>query len=193
MIGAITAGLFDSGVAPAPTTGYVSIATVTIGSGGASSAVFSSIPSTYKHLQIRALARTDRAGNPQDFLQIRYNNDTGANYAYHSLYGNGASAGASDTGTSTANPWSAIVAGATASSNVFGIFTADLLDYTSTNKYKTLRSLSGIDNNDTNGRIYFQSNLWQNTAAVSTITIQPVYGTNFVQYSSFALYGIQGA
>jgi len=174
------------------TNSYESIATVTIGAGGASSATFSSIPSTYKNLQIRALARTDRASNPQDFLQVRYNSDTGANYAYHSLYGNGASAGGNDTGTSTANPWSAVVAGATATASVFGTFVADLVDYTNTNKYKTLRSLSGIDNNDTSGRLYFQSNLWQNTAAVSTITIQPVYGTNFVQYSSFALYGVKG-
>jgi len=191
MIGCITAGLFSTGVA-ASTNAYESIATVTIGAGGASSATFSSIPSTYKNLQIRALARTDRASNPQDFLQVRYNSDTGANYAYHSLFGNGASAGGNDTGTSTANPWSAVVAASTATASVFGTFVADLVDYTNTNKYKTLRSLSGIDNNDTNGRLYFQSNLWQNTAAVSTITIQPVYGTNFVQYSSFALYGIKG-
>ena len=190
MIGAITAGLFSDAGAPASTNSFESIQTFTLGS-SQSSISFTSIPSTYKNLQIRALARTDRAANPQDFLQIRYNSDTGAYYAYHSLYGNGASAGASDTGTSTANPWSAIVAGATATTSVFGGFVADLLDYTNTNKYKTLRSFSGIENNDSNGRIYFQSNLWINTAAVTTITIAPVHGTNFVTNSSFALYGIK--
>jgi hypothetical protein len=166
------------------------LASVTL-SASATSIVFAGIPSGYKHLEIRALARTDRASNPQDFLQIRYNGDTSASYAYHSLYGNGSSAGGGDTGTSTANPWSAIVAGSTATTSVFGSFISTVLDYASTNKYKTLRSLSGIDNNDINGRIYFQSNLWQNTAAITSINIAPVYGSNFVTYSSFALYGVK--
>ena len=60
MIGNIVAGTFSAGVAPV-TSSYESIATVSVGSGGQSSIVFSSIPSTYKHLQLRAIARTDYA------------------------------------------------------------------------------------------------------------------------------------
>lgn len=36
-----------------PSTDYDSIATTTVGAGGAASITFSSIPSTYQHLQIR--------------------------------------------------------------------------------------------------------------------------------------------
>lgn len=172
-------------------SGYDSLASVTVPSGGLSSITFSGIPSGYVHLEIRALARTDRASNPQDILQIRYNGDTTTAYSYHTLNGNGTSAAGSDRGTSTANPWSGIVAASTAGANVFGSFIATLLDYTNTNKYKTLRNLSGIENNDTNGRIYFSSNLWMNTSAVTSINIAPVYGTNFVEFSSFALYGVK--
>jgi len=53
VIGAITAGLYAGGVPPV-TNSYESIATVTVGSGGASSASFSSIPSTFKHDKLLA-------------------------------------------------------------------------------------------------------------------------------------------
>ena len=170
---------------------YESIATTTVGSGGTSTITFSSIPSTYNHLQIRAISRTNR-GDTNDFMTVRFNNDSSSIYAYHSLYGNGGTAGAADRGTSTGTPWSGVTAGANAGADMFGAVIWDVLDYQNTNKYKTLRLLSGTDQNATTGRIYFQSNLWQSTSAISTVTIIPTYGTLFSQYSHFALYGIKG-
>jgi len=190
MIGAITAGTFSAGTPPV-TNSYESIATTTVGSGGTSTITFSSIPATFKQLQIRALSRTNRA-DTVDFMTLRFNSDTGNNYAYHSLYGNGATAGANDTGTSTGTPWSGITAGGNASASMFGAAVWDVLDYQNSNKYKTTRLLSGTDQNGSNGRIYFMSNLWQNTAAITTVAIIPTYGTLFSEYSSFALYGIKG-
>jgi hypothetical protein len=69
------------------------------------------------------------------------------------------------------------------------------LDYRNTNKYKTLRSLGGNDNNTASppGDLYYGSNLWLNTAAITSLVIVPRTGTNFVQYTQFALYGIKGA
>ena len=191
MIGAITAGLLGGAGAPASTNSYESIATVSVGVLGSASIDFTSIPSTYKQLQIRAISRTNRA-DTNDFMTLRFNSDSGSNYAYHSLYGNGASAGGNDTGTSTGTPWSGVTSGATAGASMFGTAVWDVLDYQNTNKYKTTRLLSGTDQNGTTGRIYFMSNLWQNTAAITTVTITPTYGTLFSQYSSFALYGIKG-
>ena len=184
------AAIHGTGVA-ASTNSYESIATTTVGAGGTSTITFSSIPSTYKHLQIRAISRTNR-GDTNDFMTVRFNSDTGTNYAYHSLYGNGASAGAADTGTSTGTPWSGVTAGGNATASIFGAVIWDVLDYQNTNKYKTLRLLSGTDQNGTTGRIYFQSNLWQSTSAISTVTIIPTFGSSFSQYSHFALYGIKG-
>ena len=174
------------------TNSYASIQTFTVGSGGTASISFTSIPSTYSHLQLRLLARTNRA-DTNDFMTIRFNGDSGSNYAYHSLYGNGASAGANDTGTSTGTPWSGVTAGGNATASMFGAAVVDVLDYSATTKYKTTRLLSGTDQNGINGRIYFMSNLWQNTAAITTVTIIPTHGTLFSEYSSFALYGIRGA
>jgi len=172
------------------TNSYESIATVTVGAGGSSSISFSSIPSTYKHLQIRANAKTNRSDN-QDVVTIRYNGDTGANYAYHILGGNGTSAFA-DAGTSTATPWAAIIAGNVSTTNMFGGMISDVLDYSSTSKYKTTRTLSGTDQNSSAGRLYFDSTLWQSTSAITSISLVPVYGSSFMEYSSFALYGIRG-
>ena len=81
---------------------------------------------------------------------------------------------------------------ATSTASVFGGIVIDLLDYSNTNKYKTLRSLGGWDANGS-GRIILNSGLWGNSgSAISSIDIVTSTGNNFVQYSTFALYGIKG-
>jgi hypothetical protein len=188
MIGAITAGLFSTGVA-ASTTAYESIATTVVGSGGTSTVTFSSIPSTYKHLQLRIIARSSYT-NVQDYLGIAYNSDGGANYANHGLYGDGSTASALGLASQTEN-WIQRMAGDSATASVFGAAVIDILDYANTSKYKTERNLGGFDNNGS-GRIYLASGLWQNTAAINRIDITSGDGASILQYSSFALYGIKG-
>ena len=171
------------------TNSYESISTVTV-STAVASVTFSSIPATYKHLQIRYIARTNRA-DVQDLIRFRFNSDSGTNYAYHWLRGDGSTADASSA-ASTASPWTAIIAGGNATANIFGTGVTDILDYTSTNKNKTVRTLSGVDTNSADGRIMFLSNLYFATpAAITSIEIAPNYGTTFSTYSSFALYGIK--
>jgi len=171
------------------TNSYESIATVTVGSGGASSISFSSIPSTYKHLQVRGIARTTRASD-QDALVMQLNSDTGSNYSRHQLNGDGTSA-TGDAGTSTTGMQINRFAASTATANTFGTMVSDILDYLDTNKYTTVRTLGGYDNNGS-GLITLNSGSWRNTAAVTTITLTSLNGANFAQYSSFALYGIKG-
>jgi hypothetical protein len=170
----------------APSGAYDSIATVTVGSGGVASISFTSIPSTYTHLQIRY---TSRNAAVSDTVFARFNSDTGSNYNWHSLRGSGsaASAVASSSTTQMEMPWSSY-SGTTA--NAFGVAVVDILDYANTNKNTTMRSLGGADLNGS-GYIFFESGLWRNTAAVSTILIYPETGS-FAEYSSFALYGIKG-
>ena len=66
-------GSFSTGVAPS-TTSYESIATVTVGSGGAANVEFTSIPADYTHLQIRGIGR-DANSAYRDSIQIRFNNE----------------------------------------------------------------------------------------------------------------------
>jgi hypothetical protein len=167
---------------------FESISTVTVGSGGAASVTFSSIPSTYTHLQIRAhgmLTATSAAisfrvgtGGTPDL--------TTSNYYYHRLSGNGASATAGAGADILQSAW---VTGNSSTANP-EVFITDILDYKNTNKYKTLRMLSGVDNNGS-GEIDLTSGLWKNTAAIDTIQLVPNTG-NFAEFALFALYGIKG-
>ena len=174
-------------------TSFESIATTTVGSGGSSSITFSSIPSTYTHLQIRCIARDDRTGAADsDNIGIRFNSDTGSNYSWHQLYGTGSSVGAGGSANQT-YCFAAFFTTVTGSNaNVFAAGIIDILDYADTNKYKTTRHLGGFDNNG-NGASAMSSGSWRNTSAVTSITLIPTNASNFTQNSQFALYGIKGA
>jgi hypothetical protein len=185
---------YDSFLAGNPkfvSNSYESISTVTVGSGGSSSIDFTSIPSTYTHLQIRGIARGSRAAT-QDTLKVIYNNDSAGNYfSYHEIYGDGSSAAAYNGNATNTNNYVDSFAASSASANIFGAMIIDILDYTNTNKYKTNRFLGGNDRNGS-GSIAFGSGLWMSTSAITRITISAANG-NLSEYSQFALYGIKGS
>jgi hypothetical protein len=170
---------------------FESIATVTVGSGGAANVEFTSIPGTYTHLQIRGLIRCTRSDTAVD-VNLQVNSDTGSNYADHALYGSGSAAGAFGGGSADRIRflW-APAANNTAS--FFGGAVADMLDYANTNKYKTFRTLTGGDGNATlENQVSLRSGLWQSTSAITSIKLFFSVG-NFAQYSHIALYGIRSA
>jgi hypothetical protein len=180
---------------------YESIATTTVGAGGVASITFSSIPSTYKHLQIRYLAATNRATYGVDDAAIILNGDTtNGNYYSHWIYGNGTSATATSAaggagGTGTGLFWGFAFGTTATTPTGFAGGVTDILDYANTNKYKTLRNLGGYDTNGVTaggfgGTVSFDSGLWMSTAATTSLTIKSVNGS-FIQYSSFALYGVK--
>jgi len=189
VIGAITAGLYSVPTAPV-TNSYESIATVTVGT-AVSSIDFTSIPSTFKHLQIRGIGRSTAAQNFAG-LRMQIGNgsvDTGANYSEHSLSGDGSSVSAGAQ-TSQSNMFVGLTSAANDTASAFAGLVLDLLDYQNTNKYKTTRSIGAVDVNGS-GVLEFHSNSWRSTSAVNTIKLY-LSGGNFAQYSQFALYGIKG-
>jgi hypothetical protein len=193
ILGIMASGM--SGNLWAPGKDYDSIATTTL-STTASSITFSSIPSTYRHLQIRLLGQTNRGTFCRDSLRMIFNSDSGANYADHSLYGDGSSAGAGANTSGTYMTVGTIGTSAVLSSLMFGARVIDVLDYANTSKYKTVRSIGGLDMNGTGsggvgGLVDLNSGLWQSSTAVTSITFTPAVGTTFNQYSSFALYGVK--
>ena len=185
-------GVIASSKLTAVPNSYESIQTTTL-TGNQTTITFSSIPATFTHLQLRIFARTNRTGNDFANLLIRFNNDTGSNYVYHDLFADGATVTASGTATQTSITANRLT-GPTATANVFGAIIVDVLDYTSTNKNKTIRALGGADNNGS-GALSFSSGLYFATpVAINRIDLTTIAGTfDFVQYSSFALYGIKGA
>jgi len=168
---------------------YISIETVTVGSGGQATVTFSSIPATYKHLQVRCISRDTSATNGIGAMKLTINSDTSSTYTRHILYGDGASA-ASAYNSTTGFSYTGILVQGGSSASIFAANAIDILDYANTNKYKTVRSLSGADRNGS-GEIDLISNLWQSTSAITTLSFAPISG-NFAQYSQFALYGIKG-
>jgi hypothetical protein len=166
---------------------YESIATASP-SAGTSYVDFTSIPSTYSHLQIRAICRSNdgSAGNNLG-IYVRFNSDSGSNYTIHFLTGNGSTVGSAVLTNQTemfinaVNPRNGDLAN-TYSGNVI-----DILDYANTNKNKTVRNLSGDDLNGS-GVVRLTSGLWRSTAAVSSIRI--FMEGNFAANSQLALYGV---
>jgi hypothetical protein len=177
MIGNIAAGIYGTGAPPIPPSSYESIATATVGSGGLPYIDFTSIPSGYKHLQIRASYTTNTAATN---LYLTMNGSTNSTY-YHYLIGDGAVTAGATTGNLFTIQWGNNF------DNRYGLVT-DILDYGSTIKNKVIRTLGGIDNNGTGG-IYFSSNLYSTASAISSIRIGA--SVNLSEYSTFALYGIK--
>ena len=173
-----------------PPTSYQSIQTVTVGVGGTSAIDFTSIPSTYQHLQIRGIARSTDGGGADVTGRLQFNSDTTANYSTHRLFGYGSSAGGDATANASQISFATILADGNLAS-CFSVSVCDILDYADTNKYKTTRSLAGGDYN-IGGMVFMTSGNWRSTSAVTSITLSISSG-NWKQYSSFALYGIKGA
>ena len=163
----------------------IPIATVTVGSGGASNAEFTNIPGYYEHLQIRALTK---CSNADLTVRAQFNSDTGTNYATHYIEANGSTVAA---GAVTSTTYVMVGIAASGTAGQVGGFVLDVLDYSNTSKYKTTRTLSGCDNNGS-GYVWPASGLWMSTSAITSIKIFPASGT-FQQHASFALYGIKRA
>ena len=150
----------------------------------AATVTFSSIPSTYKHLQLRYLAQHN--SGIVDYWDVRLTVNTSTSYAYHLLQGSGAAASAAGSSSqSTANTSTLIPSG---TANTFGVGLLDFVDYASTTKNKTVRCFGGFDRNGS-GFITLSSILSINTAAINSITLS---ASNFNTGSTFALYGMVG-
>lgn len=170
---------------------YESIATYVVSSGGTSTVTFSSIPATYRHLQIRWMARenTGSVTNGGENIRIRFNSDSSSNYSIHRMYGTGSTYSTDGY----ANQTDVVVnglAGDGASASIYGMGVCDILDYRDSNKYKTIRYIGAVDLNGA-GSVWFGAGNWRSTSAISSIELRETTNS-FKEYSHFALYGING-
>jgi hypothetical protein len=164
---------------------FESIATIT--PSAANTITFSSIPSTYKHLQVRFLV------NQTDFatMRLRFNGDTSSSsYTQHQLDANGSSVSAGGSGSGVVD--GIAVTTASDSSSIFSVGIIDVIDYASTTKNKTARIFAGRDRAAASSAVNLRSGLYLSTSAVSSLTLF-VSGANYTSGSVFSLYGIKGA
>lgn len=170
---------------------YESIASTVVGAGGTANITFSSIPSTYKHLQVRIIGRTTRVATDAT-ISFEINSDTGTTYSAHYAGGDGVSTYSSGGANRTPDyNTGCLVSGSSATANIFGVSVIDFLDYADTNKYKTVRTLTGRDRNGA-GDVRMASSNWRNTAAITSIKFVDSSGANLDQYTRISLYGIKG-
>jgi hypothetical protein len=164
------------------------------GTGSSSIITFSSIPSTYKHLQIRMVARG--TSNYNGYLKINFNSDTATNYSWHALNGgdNGSNV-LSQAGSSSSsilrNNYNDDIPSALNTSDAYGPGIVDILDYVSTTNYKTIRQFYG-KNSDYGYIVGLSSGSWRSTSAITSITLTGTDLGNFTTASRFSLFGIRG-
>ena len=164
------------------------IASNTVGSGGASSVTFSSIPQTgYTDLVIKYSSRTSDAA-PDVEVPIRFNSDSASNYQYKFVYGN--SNAAYSYGDTRTNSY-VRASGATATANTFANGEIYIPNYTSSNA-KSLSIDTVEENNSSSAGSAYQvlnATLWTGTSSITSVSLL----ANFVQYSTFYLYGINNS
>jgi hypothetical protein len=168
-------------------TTYTLINSTTVGSGGASSVTFSSIPATYTDLLLKISARSNRSAIYDSFAISL--NSSSSSFSGITLYGSGSGVGAYSTGGNTDF---SIFNGASSTASTFSNGDIYISNYTSSN-YKSWSADSIEENNNTTAYSYLNAGLWSNTSAITSITLASVIGATLVQYSTFNLYGISNS
>lgn len=146
--------------------------------------------STYQHLQLRIASRGNRSFTNEP-IHMQFNGDTGSNYAWHQLYGNGSQVLSYAESSVTVIRIGSMSAN-TSSANIYGATIIDILDPFETSKNTTARGLSGYAQSGDN-EIALRSGLWNNTAALTSIKLIPWSSTTFETGSRFSLYGLRSA
>jgi hypothetical protein len=160
---------------------FIKIASVTVGSGGASSMAFSSIPSTYTDLCVKLSMRAAAAAE----LHMRFN---ASSSGYSNLFLNGTGSSVSSGIYRTAEFYLGENEYGTYTANTFGNVEIYIPNYAGSNN----KSISTDNVTETNATAAYASliaGLWANTAAINSISITAGTST-FVQYSTATLYGI---
>jgi len=167
---------------------YNLIQTVTVGSGGAATISFSSIPQTYTDLQLVTSWRTSRASTA-DYVAISFNSST-SSFSLRGLYGNGSTVGSYNYTTSPDSRIISQAVGNNATASVFSSGSLYLPNYTS-NNFKSYSTDATREDNTTANEMAIQAGLWSNTSAITSITLTSWGSATILQYSSASLYGIK--
>jgi hypothetical protein len=175
----------------APAGAYELISTQVIG-GEAVSVTFSSIPQTYKHLQVRGVVRLG-GFNASAGFNMRLNNDSTSNYWHHRLRGAGSGVVSDQAGSLQTRISFFNAPAANAASGIYSCFVIDILDYASTSKTTTVRYFGRPTIGTSTAAVSLISGLYNSTAAISSMTFGNfIDDGNIVSGSRFSIYGIKG-
>lgn len=187
--GGASANAYGWGASVSVPGSYESIATAT-GTGSSGTITFSSIPGTFKHLEIRGIARSSVSGITYDDIYLRVNS-VSSGYTSHLLQGYASST--QTTGMTSGSQMSIFSAttGPSASSNMMGVSLIYIPDYANTSRNKTLWSWSGVELNTTSSAVSLSSAMYTSSSAITSIDILCLGGGSWTTATTFALYGIK--
>jgi len=157
--------------------------------GTTASVTFSSIPATYRALQLHVVCRSDTAALATNLL-MRFNGDTAANYDHQDVGGQAAAPAASELLAQTSIQIKEMT-GASVAANHPAAFTINIAWYAGATFLKLVNAQSTWSNGTASGSLVTRniSGRWRSTAAINSITLLPAAGS-FIAGSSFALYGL---
>lgn len=168
---------------------FKQIATVTVSTATQASIEFTSIPQTYTDLVILYSARSNRASQVSDPVNLEFNGST-TNDTVRFLEGDGATASSGNAGNTQTEIGRMPAASATAST--FGNGSIYIPNYAgSTNKSSSGDSVT--ENNATTAFTKLAAGLWSDTAAITSVKLVSQTGNSFVQHSTATLYGISNS
>jgi len=167
------------------TTSMTAIASVTVGSGGASTIDFTSIASTYTDLLLRVTARKTSTGGEN--LQLQFNGST-TSYLQRMLIGNGTTVASYNDASEIGFMYVTL---SSFTANTFSSTDIYLPNYAgSQNKSVMIENVQ--ENNTTAASTVLTTALWSNSAAINRVYLQIANGAGvFAQYSTATLFGIK--
>lgn len=162
--------------------------------GSTGTVTFSNIPQTYRHLQIRIMARNSQASNGVTGPLMTLNSSTSTNNHFMRVGGDGYNITSDSTFSTNYISVPGCIAYSGTTANVYGAAIIDIYDYTSSSINKTVRAFSGTSTNSatTTFQVNVTTNVTASTSAINSISFYDPTGTNYNSNSVFALYGIRG-
>jgi len=163
----------------------------------AAAVTWSSIPSSYDHLCIKASIRTAVAGN-YDSVNLQFGNgslDTGTNYSMTNVQAFNAASPTptSGRGSGLASIWYIYVSGNNATADTFGSVEIWIPNYANAANFKQAFCTSTAENASTTAwGMMFTAGLWSSTSAIDTVGFTGSTD-DFMANSTFDLYGVTGA
>ena len=159
----------------------------------ATSVTFSSIPATYTDLEIRCSTRSDQASNI-DLVTLTFNGSSAGNYSNTSFIGNSSTV-TSNRGSGQPYLRNGYTSGNSTTANTFGSTTIYIPNYLSSNAKPVANFSVGENNSAATAAAYVSvyASLWSLTSAITSITISPINGPNWLTGSSFYLYGVKNS
>jgi hypothetical protein len=157
-----------------------------VGTGSSNLIEFTSIPSTFKHLQVRMNALSTSGST----MSLRFNNDSSSSYNFSWLQATGDNnVSAAGDGQQGQVP----LRGCVTNGSFPAINILEIANYTSTSIYKVFTCISGFNNGTGNGgySMVVQTGAWASFNAISSIQLYTGAG-NWTTNTTAALYGVMG-